>query len=224
MHRNENFHSSLVALGIEKKPSFCLAFIYRSFSTRTNFNLCLSKLKCFPTTLPSSPPSKHDHNRHPSSSSSSSISSTSSVLIKNFNSLYDLTSDSTSKSLTRTTDDFLSTSEDSVDSESPPDFATSDSIVNGGVAVHTYSPNPYEDFRRSMQEMAEARELRDVAADWDYLHELLLCYLTLNPKHTHKFIIRAFADLIVCLMSSTASDGRRGSAGPQRHGASQWFA
>ncbi|RVX22222.1 Transcription repressor OFP12 [Vitis vinifera] len=216
-----------------------------------NFNLCLSKLKCFPTTLPSSPPSKHDHNRHPSSSSSSSISSTSSILIKNFNSLYDLTSDSTSKSLTRTTDDFLSTSEDSVDSESPPDFATvfasqrfffsspgrsnsifeasesppeSDAIVNGGVAVHTYSPNPYEDFRRSMQEMAEARELRDVAADWDYLHELLLCYLTLNPKHTHKFIIRAFADLIVCLMSSTASDGRRGSAGPQRHGASQWFA
>uniref|UniRef100_A0A803MFL3 Uncharacterized protein n=1 Tax=Chenopodium quinoa TaxID=63459 RepID=A0A803MFL3_CHEQI len=31
--------------------------------------------------------------------------------------------------------------------------------VAGGVPVHTYSPNPYVDFRRSMQEMVESRDL-----------------------------------------------------------------
>ena len=56
-----------------------------------------------------------------------------------------------------------------------------------------------------MQEMVEARELEDervdVKSDWEFLHELLLCYLALNPKNTHKFIVGAFADLIVSLMS-----------------------
>ncbi|KAJ9188114.1 hypothetical protein P3X46_003506 [Hevea brasiliensis] len=73
--------------------------------------------------------------------------------------------------------------------------------VKHSVAVHTYSPDPYLDFRRSMQEMVEARELVDVKANWDYLHELLLCYLALNPKSTHKFIVRAFADLLVSLLA-----------------------
>lgn len=72
----------------------------------------------------------------------------------------------------------------------------------GSVAVATYSPDPYMDFRRSMQEMVEARpELMDVKSNWNILHELLLCYLALNPKNTHKFIIGAFADLLVSLMS-----------------------
>ncbi|XP_044487217.1 transcription repressor OFP16-like [Mangifera indica] len=78
--------------------------------------------------------------------------------------------------------------------------------VKDSVAVHTDSPDPYMDFRRSMQEMVEARDLVDVKANWDYLHELLLCYLALNPKSTHKFIISAFADLLVSLMSSTSND------------------
>ncbi|GFZ08861.1 ovate family protein 12 [Actinidia rufa] len=60
-----------------------------------------------------------------------------------------------------------------------------------------------------MQEMVEARELTEVKANWDYLHELLLCYLSLNPQHTHKFIIRAFADLLVSLMSSETADIHR---------------
>ncbi|XP_027363783.1 transcription repressor OFP12-like [Abrus precatorius] len=75
-------------------------------------------------------------------------------------------------------------------------------LFNGSVAVPTYSPDPYVDFRRSMQEMVEARpELMDVKSNWNILHELLLCYLALNPKSTHKFIIGAFADLLVSLMS-----------------------
>ncbi|KDP21442.1 hypothetical protein JCGZ_21913 [Jatropha curcas] len=76
------------------------------------------------------------------------------------------------------------------------------STVKDSVAVPTYSPDPYLDFRRSMQEMVEARRLEDVKANWDYLHELLLCYLALNPKNTHKFIVRAFADLLVSLLAS----------------------
>ncbi|KAG4981887.1 hypothetical protein JHK87_026636 [Glycine soja] len=75
-------------------------------------------------------------------------------------------------------------------------------LFKGSVAVATYSPDPYVDFRRSMQEMVEARpELMDVKSNWNVLHELLLCYLALNPKSTHKFILGAFADLLVSLMS-----------------------
>ncbi|KAE9460651.1 hypothetical protein C3L33_07482, partial [Rhododendron williamsianum] len=86
----------------------------------------------------------------------------------------------------------------------------SDSVVGGGVAVPTYSQDPFEDFRRSMQEMVEARRLVDVSADWDHLHELLTCYLSLNPKSAHKFIVRAFSDLLVSMMAPppTKNGGR----------------
>ncbi|KAL5561699.1 hypothetical protein UlMin_031446 [Ulmus minor] len=74
-------------------------------------------------------------------------------------------------------------------------------LFNNSVAVPTFSPNPFADFRRSMQEMLEAREVTDVnKSNWEFLHELLLCYLALNPKSTHKFIIAAFSDLVVSLM------------------------
>ncbi|XP_021713509.1 LOW QUALITY PROTEIN: transcription repressor OFP12-like [Chenopodium quinoa] len=90
-------------------------------------------------------------------------------------------------------------------------------LVGGGVPIKKDSPNPYIDFRRSMQEMIEARKIEmklnnqhnlvDVSDESDdlseYLRELLLCYLNLNPKHTHKFIIEAFADLLVSLMPPT---------------------
>ncbi|KAE8692077.1 hypothetical protein F3Y22_tig00110860pilonHSYRG00049 [Hibiscus syriacus] len=47
--------------------------------------------------------------------------------------------------------------------------------VENSVAIPTVSPDPFMDFRRSMQEMVEARDLIDVNANWEYLHELLLC-------------------------------------------------
>ncbi|KAF8392365.1 hypothetical protein HHK36_022707 [Tetracentron sinense] len=195
-----------------------------------NLHLCFPKIKSQPTNQSfQTPQSKKDHNH------SSSTTNTSSILIKNFNSLYDLTSDSISKSLSRSSDDFFSSESDT--ETTTPDFATvfasqrfffsspgssnsiiespecppeSDKLVGGGVPIPTYSPDPYMDFRRSMQEMVEARESLDVRADWDYLHELLLCYLSLNPKHTHKFIMGAFADLLVSLVTSI-DDGRRES-------------
>ncbi|KAL9662795.1 hypothetical protein QQ045_027629 [Rhodiola kirilowii] len=90
------------------------------------------------------------------------------------------------------------------------------SIMKNSVAVRTFSPDPYADFRRSMEEMVEARAVGcGESNNWDYLHELLLCYLALNPKTTHKFIIGAFADLVVDHMSPapavTRSAGRRGT-------------
>ncbi|GAU23375.1 hypothetical protein TSUD_334230 [Trifolium subterraneum] len=86
-------------------------------------------------------------------------------------------------------------------------------IFDGSVAVPTYSPDPYMDFRRSMQEMVEARPelMNDVKSNWDTLHELLLSYLALNPKSTHKFILCAFSDLIVTLMSFSSSSSSSGS-------------
>ncbi|KAL3505927.1 hypothetical protein ACH5RR_031309 [Cinchona calisaya] len=221
-----------------------------------NFYLCFSKIKCLPTTL--SPPLTNDEEEEDDDNNllpNINPNVNSSTFLKNFNSLYDLASNlsnSNSKSLTSSTEDFFSSSEDSDDSDSIPDFSTvfaserfffsspgnSNSIVespasapvpepepepepsatalSGGVAIQTYSPDPYADFRRSMQEMVDAHEVKDVKADWDFLHELLLCYLNLNPKHTHKFIIGAFTDLIVSLMSSTTTNcSRRKSDGHQ---------
>lgn len=44
--------------------------------------------------------------------------------------------------------------------------------------------------------MVEAREGIDTTkSSWEFLHELLLCYLALNPKITHKHILKAFADV-----------------------------
>lgn len=51
-----------------------------------------------------------------------------------------------------------------------------------------------------MQEMVESRD--DARDNFEYLHELLTCYLDLNPKSAHKFIVGAFADLLVTLMAA----------------------
>ncbi|XP_071721297.1 transcription repressor OFP16-like [Rutidosis leptorrhynchoides] len=80
-----------------------------------------------------------------------------------------------------------------------------DGFAGGGVAIPTISPDPYFDFRKSMQEMVEARDINDARANWDYLHELLTCYLDLNPKSAHKFIVGAFADLLVTLMADNVA-------------------
>ncbi|KAL3531330.1 hypothetical protein ACH5RR_010652 [Cinchona calisaya] len=208
-----------------------------------NLNRCFSKNKAPASASPQSSLHHQDHSRSLSNSTPASI------LINNFNSLYDFTFHCTthSKSFGHSDDDDydLSVPESDTDDTTAPDFATvfasqrfffsspgrsnsiidssssslsslasttssSDSIVGGSIAVPTYSPDPFIDFRRSMQEMVEAHDLIDVRANWEYLHELLMCYLSLNPKSTHKFIVGAFADLLVSLMtSSPEQDSRR---------------
>lgn len=94
--------------------------------------------------------------------------------------------------------------------QQPPQLLKSPTVKDS-MAVSTYSHDPYMDFRRSMQEMVDARDLVDVKANWEYLRELLSSYLSLNPKSTHKFIVGAFADLLVSLLSAemTEDGGRR---------------
>ncbi|KAJ7962978.1 Transcription repressor like [Quillaja saponaria] len=79
------------------------------------------------------------------------------------------------------------------------------------IAVLTYSPSPYEDFRRSMHEMVEARVRNNEGVDWEFMEELLFCYLNLNEKKSYRFILSAFSDLIVVLRqnSDTVVQGRR---------------
>ncbi|CAF2052075.1 unnamed protein product, partial [Brassica napus] len=86
---------------------------------------------------------------------------------------------------------------------------TTTRLLTGGTAVKQYvqSPDPYNDFRRSMQEMLDAVTDAGDVRRYEFLHELLLSYLSLNAADTHKFIIRAFADILVSLLS----DGHRTS-------------
>lgn len=82
---------------------------------------------------------------------------------------------------------------DATDSSAPEDF----------IALLTYSPSPYEDFRRSMQEMVDARLEHNGKVDWEFLEELLFCYLDLNNKKSYRFILRAFVDVIVVLRENS---------------------
>lgn len=92
------------------------------------------------------------------------------------------------------------------DDEAPPGSApwssssSEEEEENGkseGVAVTTVSVDPYRDFRRSMEEIAEARHAEAADLDWDFMEELLLCFLELNHGRVHKHILRAFADFAV---------------------------
>ena len=74
------------------------------------------------------------------------------------------------------------------------------------IAVLMNSPNPYMDFRLSMQEMIEARLHSHERVDWDFMEGLLFCYLNLNDKDSHKHILQAFVDLIDVLRQKTNED------------------
>ncbi|KEH23782.1 putative transcription factor OFP family [Medicago truncatula] len=200
--------------------------------TRRRNNLKRLNYLCFSTFIqPQSPAptssllQEIDHNR-PSFS-------TSSTMIKNFNTLYHhhttepepqladiatafasnrffFSSPGRSNSIVESTPSSFSSSSSLLVSTVPApanDSNKKKTVFNGSVAVPTYSPDPYMDFRRSMQEMVEAQPelMKDVKSNWETLHELLLSYLAINPNNTHKFILDAFSDLIVTLMSFSSS-------------------
>lgn len=71
------------------------------------------------------------------------------------------------------------------------------------VAVLVYTRDPYEDFWRSMLEMIEARSHLHQTIDWDFMEELLFCYLKLNDKKSYKYILGAFVDLVVLLRKNS---------------------
>lgn len=68
----------------------------------------------------------------------------------------------------------------------------------GGVAVVVYTCDPSCEFRQSMQEMVSSRHIDQV--HWEFMQELLLCYLQLNDQSVHKYVLKAFAELTFCLM------------------------
>lgn len=70
------------------------------------------------------------------------------------------------------------------------------------VAMAVDSTDPFVDFRRSMEEMVEAHGLKD----WECLEELLSCYLRVNGKSNHGYIVGAFVDLLVSLAFAAPSD------------------
>ncbi|XP_016445652.1 transcription repressor OFP13-like [Nicotiana tabacum] len=63
------------------------------------------------------------------------------------------------------------------------------------------SKDPFVDFRKSMEEMVEAHGIQD----WENLEQLLTCYLKLNCKTNHGYIVGAFVDLLVNNASSSSS-------------------
>lgn len=71
------------------------------------------------------------------------------------------------------------------------------------IAVLRYSSSPCDDFKSSMQEMIEARLHYNGKVDWEFLEELLVCYLNLNDNKSHKYILSAFVDLIVLLRENS---------------------
>ncbi|XP_057458623.1 transcription repressor OFP14 [Lotus japonicus] len=115
-------------------------------------------------------------------------------------------------SLTTTSDEagsgsLTTVNDSSSSSNSPHDSKGTASLPDNCVALLTYSRSPYEEFRRSMEEMVEARS-RDnregvAVVDWDFMQELLFCYLNLNEKKTHKFILSAFVDLVADMRRSS---------------------
>ncbi|EOA34229.1 hypothetical protein CARUB_v10021740mg [Capsella rubella] len=79
------------------------------------------------------------------------------------------------------------------------------------IAVLKYTDEPQEDFRLSMVEMMESKlGMREREVDWDLLEELLFCYLDLNHKKSHKFILSAFVDLIIALREKEKRITRKG--------------
>ncbi|GER29030.1 ovate family protein 13 [Striga asiatica] len=94
----------------------------------------------------------------------------------------------------------------------------------GGCTAHAAlvavdSRDPVSDFRASMAEMVEAQGLRD----WDSLEDLLACYLRVNSRSNHEFIVDAFVDLLIHIgggdeSSSSAVDERCSSSSTATQG------
>lgn len=184
-HTNKLFLPSHSFFSLSLSLSFSKANMPSLFSK--HLHLCFFKLK-YPTILhhPHPPPSTHNSTTftHPSSDDDRSSSTEPDFASVFASQRFFFSSPGTSNSI--------------VESPDTRTFVP----TGGGVTVPKYSLNPYVDFLRSMHEMIRSRQVLDITKDWDYLHELLLCYLALNPTHTHKYIIRAFTDLVLQLLSS----------------------
>ncbi|EYU18097.1 hypothetical protein ABFS82_10G059400 [Erythranthe guttata] len=64
------------------------------------------------------------------------------------------------------------------------------------------SVDPFLDFRVSMEEMVAAHGLKE----WDCLEEMLTCFLRVNGKSNHGYIVGAFVDLLLHLALSDSNN------------------
>ncbi|XP_030457670.1 transcription repressor OFP14 [Syzygium oleosum] len=110
----------------------------------------------------------------------------------------DVASSSTSTATTATTST-TTTTITTGSSDNPHENETKVSLPDDCIAMVTHSTSPYDDFKRSMQDMVEARLDGNAKVDWEFMEELLFCYLNLNEKKSYKYILSAFVDLIVVL-------------------------
>lgn len=76
-------------------------------------------------------------------------------------------------------------------------------LPDDSIAVLAHSPSPYDGFMLSIREMVKARMTNHGQVDWGFMEELLFCYLNLNEKRYHKYILNALVDLIVELRQSS---------------------
>ncbi|XP_065868611.1 transcription repressor OFP14 [Euphorbia lathyris] len=118
-------------------------------------------------------------------------------------------------SSTSTISEILYNSEDDDDS-SDDDDEDGDYVNDEYMTIKTYSWNPYNDFLVSMEEMIESKLEEDREIDWDFMEELLVCYLSLNDKKSRKFIISAFVDLIVSLRKPSEKPNIRRPGGQRK--------
>lgn len=143
----------------------------------------------------------------PTINHAATLSDVDQFLFDNFHSLYINDNDSSSTSTFtkpngRMHPDFSgnSTSVSSMTSASATDDISAKEAV---VGIMIFSMNPYKDFMNSMKRMAEAHHAdASQPLDWDFLEELLLCYLELNDKSIHKHVLRAFSDLTAGIRTS----------------------
>ncbi|XP_073137220.1 transcription repressor OFP14-like [Henckelia pumila] len=101
---------------------------------------------------------------------------------------------------------FVDEASSSSSSSTSSEIGTHGKAPEDFIVVFTHSPTPYDDFRRSMKEMVDARlEHSGKVVDWEFLEELLFCYLDLNNKKSYRHILHAFVDLIVLLRDNSSS-------------------
>ncbi|GKU87146.1 hypothetical protein SLEP1_g1593 [Rubroshorea leprosula] len=55
-------------------------------------------------------------------------------------------------------------------------------ILGDSVMVMAYSTDPYVRFRQAMTEILKYRLEKRMVVDWEYLEELLTCYMELNER------------------------------------------
>ncbi|XP_010421011.1 PREDICTED: LOW QUALITY PROTEIN: transcription repressor OFP10 [Camelina sativa] len=79
--------------------------------------------------------------------------------------------------------------------------------IDESVAMAKESNNPFEDYKKSMNQMIEERYIETE----DDLKELLRCFLDINPSPQHNLIVRAFVD--VCSHLRPPHDRRGKSLG-----------